>query len=435
MTPDPAEFAVQLARPMGYFYLLGAAANLLAAGMAWWRSFRGKSLVWQFFAVGFGLFAVSAFCGHPLVLSEGLKTAVNAVCTPPVVSSAFFAALVLAYFAREYIVKTATAWIAFNAALFCLGASMTDPNFFAAVMRPDDVPLVALVLLLGFFLWLALRQAVVNDSRAKEIAGTIVPDPVEKEFGEKTLVWPDLVYAELICAIAVMTLLIVWSIVLPAPLEQPANPSVTPNPSKAPWYFVGLQELLSYSDAWNVGVVVPLLAIIGLVTIPYLDRNPSGSGYYSLRGRRFAILVFLFGFLQLWILPILLGTFVRGPNWSSFGLFEARDPSRLQTLTHFSLAEAFWSGMLGQPLPQTPTGAGFWLQLGYFLYRDLPGVVLTAVYFLGLPPILGRTWMKRARQSLGFARFHLMMFLLLYMMTLPLAMMCRWIFGLDSFFG
>jgi hypothetical protein len=435
MLLDSAEFTAQLARPMGCFYLLAAVANLLAFGMAWRRRFRRKSLTWLFFAVDFGLFAVSAFCGNPPALPEGLKTAVNAVCTPPVISSAFFAAFVLAYFARKYVAKTATAWIAFNAALFCFGASMTDPNFYAAVMRPDDVPLVALVFLLGFFLWLALRQAVVNDSRAEEIAGTIVPDPVEKEFAEKTLVWPDLVYAELISAIAVMTLLIVWSLMLPAPLEQPANPSVTPNPSKAPWYFVGLQELLSYSDAWNVGVVVPLLAIVGLVAIPYLDRNPSGSGYYSLRGRRFGILVFLFGFLQLWILPILLGTFVRGPNWSSFGLFEVRDPSRLQILTHFSLAEAFWSGMLGHPLPQTPPSAGFWLQLGYFLYRDLPGVVLTAIYFLALPPILSRTWMKRARQSLGFARFHLMMFLLLYMMTLPLAMMARWIFGLDSFFG
>ena len=111
--------------------------------------------------------------------------------------------------------------------------------------------------------------------------------------------------------------------------NSPRIRPLTPNPSKAPWYFVGLQELLTYSDAWNVGVVVPALAILGLMAIPYLDRNPTGSGYYSIRGRRFACFVFLFGFLQLWILPILIGTFLRGPNWSYFGLYEVRDPSKL----------------------------------------------------------------------------------------------------------
>ena len=70
-------------------------------------------------------------------------------------------------------------------------------------------------------------------------------------------VWPDLVYTELISLILCSVVLIVWSIFLKAPLEQPANRAVTPNPSKAPWYFLGLQEMLVYFDPWLAGVVLP----------------------------------------------------------------------------------------------------------------------------------------------------------------------------------
>ena len=89
-------------------------------------------------------------------------------------------------------------------------------------------------------------------------------EPVrEKEFARKAPTWPDLVYSELICMVVVMTLLLAWSLLVPAPLEQPANPAVTPNPSKAPWYFLGLQELLFHGDAWLAGMVVPCLAVWG----------------------------------------------------------------------------------------------------------------------------------------------------------------------------
>ena len=198
---------------------------------------------------------------------------------------------------------------------------------------------------------------------------------------------------------------------------------------------MGLQELLTFSDAWNVGVLVPAIAILGLMAIPYLDRNPTGSGYYSIRRRRFALFVFLFGFLQLWVLPILIGTFFRGPNWSSFGLYEVRDPSRLVTLEHLSLAQVFWTNFLGRPLPQVPPNAGALTQFLCFLYRDFPGATLLVFYFLALPPLAGRTLLKPRRQSLGFVRFYLMMFLLLYMLTLPIKMILCWAFGLDSLFG
>ena len=184
-----------------------------------------------------------------------------------------------------------------------------------------------------------------------------------------------------------------------------------------------------------MGVLVPALMILGLMAIPYLDRNAVGSGYYSMRGRRFACFIFLFGFLQLWILPILIGTFLRGPNWSSFGLYEVRDPGKLLALEHLSLSQVFWTNLLGRPLPQAPPSSGSFTQFLYFLYRDIPGASLTLLYFLALPPLLGRTLFKHIRQSLGFVRFYLMLFLLLYMFTLPIKMILYWIFGLDSLFG
>ena len=98
--------------------------------------------------------------------------------------------------------------------------------------------------------------------------------------------WPDLVYTELISLILCSVVLIVWSIFLKAPLEQPANRSMTPNPSKAPWYFLGLQEMLVYFDPWLAGVVLPGLIIVGLIAIPYIDKNPKGNGYYTFNERK-----------------------------------------------------------------------------------------------------------------------------------------------------
>ena len=179
-----------------------------------------------------------------------------------------------------------------------------------------------------------------------------------------------------------------------APLEQPANPALTPNPSKAPWYFLGIQELLIYGDPWLVGVAVPCLMVLGLMAVPYLDFNPQGSGYYTIAQRRFAYCVFQFGFWQLWILLIVIGTFFRGPNWSFFGLYEVRDPQKL-------------AGLDGE-LPK------------------LAGLVLLAGYFLGLPPLLGHTLLRGFRRRMGWARFTLMTVLLLFMAALPLKMLLQW---------
>ena len=211
-----------------------------------------------------------------------------------------------------------------------------------------------------------------------------------------------------------------------------ADPALTPNPSKAPWYFLGFQELLIYSDAWYVGVVVPCLIVFGLMAIPYLDFNPKGSGYYTIRQRQFAYPIFLFGFLQLWVLLILIGTFMRGPNWDFFGPYEVRDPHAVLTLTNIKLSEYFWVDMLGrEAAPGVPAEGGPLVQLAYILRREVAGVVLMALYFVALPPLLGRTVLRTLRRQMGFGRYAVMVLLLLMMATLPLKMFLRWMFDLS----
>src|SRR4029077_3119726 len=102
----------------------------------------------------------------------------------------------------------------------------------------------------------------------------------------------------------------VWSICLNAPLEEPANPNLTMNPAKAPWYFLGLQEMLVYFDTWIAGVVMPTLIILGLMVIPYVDTNPLGAGYYTCKQLKFESSGFLFRFIVLWVSMITIGTFI-----------------------------------------------------------------------------------------------------------------------------
>jgi hypothetical protein len=101
------------------------------------------------------------------------------------------------------------------------------------------------------------------------------------------------------------------------------------NPAKAPWYFLGLQEMLVYFDPWIAGVVMPTLIIIGLMVIPYIDTNPLGAGYYTWKQRKFAIGIFLFGFIVLWVSMITIGTFIRGPGWQWFWPGQTWDHNRL----------------------------------------------------------------------------------------------------------
>jgi quinol-cytochrome oxidoreductase complex cytochrome b subunit len=103
--------------------------------------------------------------------------------------------------------------------------------------------------------------------------------------------------------------------VLDAPLEDPADPGHTPNPAKAPWYFVGLQELLVYFDPWLAGVGIGFLIVFGLGAIPYLDPTRHDQGVYTLRRRPLANGIFLAGLVG-WFVLIAIGLWMRGPGWA-----------------------------------------------------------------------------------------------------------------------
>src|SRR6266852_1150925 len=215
--------------------------------------------------------------------------------------------------------------------------SLLDPNFFLIAAKPDNVPIGAMIFLLGIFTWIALRKAYLND---KQIAAGGIPWE-KTETSEKLFVWPDLVYTEMLCMILLTIVMIVWSIVLRAPLEEAANPTSSPNPAKAPWYFLGLQEMLVYFDPWMAGVVLPTLIIVGLIAIPYIDANPLGAGYYTYKQRKWAIWTFLFGFLGLWVLMVIIGTFIRGPGWLWFWPGTTWDHNRLVFEANRDLPDLF----------------------------------------------------------------------------------------------
>jgi hypothetical protein len=185
------------------------------------------------------------------------------------------------------------------------------------VTAPDNVPVLGLIPALGYFLWLGWRQARANDAWIEALSCGAEAPATESRGDRLVPVWPYLLRVEFLAALVVTVLLLVWSFAIDAPLEAPANPSVTMNPAKAPWYFVGLQELLVYFDPWFAGVVLPALIIVGLMLFPYLDASPLRGGYYSLKQRRVPLAAFLGGF-AIWIGAILVGVFLRGPGWAWF---------------------------------------------------------------------------------------------------------------------
>jgi hypothetical protein len=357
------------------------------------------------------------------VLNHYLSGSTGAV----VYSVGVVVALAILFVGRRFFVQPRVAWTMFNLALLFVGLSMTNQNFWQIVSKGDNVPIVGLIFLLGFFTWLATYRAVINDDRIAR-----GEPPLEKLDDEKVLVWPDLVYTELICMVALTALLLVWGILVQAPLEQPASRVKTPNPSKAPWYFLGLQEMLVYFDPWMAGVVAPSLIIVGLMAIPYLDFNKKGAGYYTINERKFAYLNFQFGFLVLWVTLIIMGTFLRGPNWNFFGPFEPWDSHKVEAQYNRHVPQFFWEDLLGRSLPKAEPGAPWYKQLGWILVREAPGIALVLGYLIVLPPALalGTKTFREMFIRMGFIRYMVMTNLLLVMAMLPIKMVLRWTLNL-----
>jgi len=148
-------------------------------------------------------------------------------------------------------------------------------------------------------------QRMLTVVKAKAIQGA------KREPTDKVNVWPHLLAIEFVALLVVLGLLIVFSVYQDAPLLELANPNEQPNPSKAPWYFLGLQELLSYFDPQVAGVLIPGLGLAGLALIPYIDRNKS----IRPADRKFAIMMFTFFVVSAAILTII-GSFYRGPGFN-----------------------------------------------------------------------------------------------------------------------
>jgi menaquinol-cytochrome c reductase cytochrome b/c subunit len=128
---------------------------------------------------------------------------------------------------------------------------------------------------------------------------------------DKVHTWPHLLAVEFVSALAITAFLFIFSVFVNAPLLTLANPNQTPNPSKAPWYFLGLQELLSMFHPMVAGVTIPGIALFLLIMAPYIDRNPSNKP----EDRKFAVSIMTVH-LMFWAVLTMLGSFFRGPGFN-----------------------------------------------------------------------------------------------------------------------
>jgi menaquinol-cytochrome c reductase cytochrome b/c subunit len=128
---------------------------------------------------------------------------------------------------------------------------------------------------------------------------------------DKVHVWPHLLAAEFVAALAITVFTLLFSVFVNAPLLELANVNETPNPSKAPWYFLGLQELLTMFHPMVAGVTIPGMGIFLLILAPYMDRNPSNKP----EDRKFAISLFTVQ-LMFWGVLVIIGSFFRGPGFN-----------------------------------------------------------------------------------------------------------------------
>lgn len=168
---------------------------------------------------------------------------------------------------------------------------------------------LALFALVGFHLF-----------RVRKDGGLVTSEhaPAPAELPRLVPAWPHLVYREAAVALATCALLLVVSFAFDAPLEPEADPGRTPNPAKAPWYFLGIQELAHHSAFWG-GVFVPFVAVLALALLPYLDRGQEGLGRYFPKERWRACTIFSLAF-AFFAVATVIGTFFRGPAWA-FGWY------------------------------------------------------------------------------------------------------------------
>ena len=156
-----------------------------------------------------------------------------------------------------------------------------------------------------------------------------------------------------------------------------------------------------------------------MIAIPYLDRNPLGNGYYTFKERKWAIALYYFGWILLWIYLIITGTFLRGPNWTFYGPFEFWDAHKVVAANNINLSEILWVKLFSVSLPKS------------ILLREILGLALIAFYFTALPLWLKtKPFFAKFLESMGTVRFYIFMFLFLTTASLPIKMYLRWLLNL-----
>lgn len=146
---------------------------------------------------------------------------------------------------------------------------------------------------------------------------------VDADPEDMTTTWPHLLQREVMLFLLVTVIIMGLSVLFDAPLEEMANPSVTPNPAKAPWYFLGLQELVAWGPPFWGGVFVPSLGVLALILIPYLDKTRIGTGVWFHPSRRLHNVLFTI-FVVVFVGLIIIGTYMRGPNWILYWPWESQ---------------------------------------------------------------------------------------------------------------
>jgi Cytochrome b(C-terminal)/b6/petD len=301
---------------------------------------------------------------------------------------------------------------------------------------PDNVPIVAMLFLVPFYTWYGFRQAFANDrliarlENDPQLAKTEYrkTQPWNPKWEREVHTWPYLMRMEFLVAIIITVLLMVWSLTLNAPLEEPSNPAVTMNPAKAPWYFLGLQEMLVYFDPWIAGVIMPTLIIVGLMVIPYIDSNPLGNGYYTYKQRRYAIWTFLFGFIGLWVLMITIGTFIRGPGWMWFWPTQTWDAERVDYAVNRNLDQVF--GINGSWMAHLPgVSANYAPILARIIFGIFPLIIFFVVAgWLVHKVCVSSAFSKRIYQRMSLIQLVTMYTFLVLMVSLPIKIILRLVF-------
>jgi quinol---cytochrome c reductase cytochrome c subunit, bacillus type len=224
-----------------------------------------------------------------------------------------------------------------------------------------------------------------------------------REREQEVLVWPDLVFVEFICAVVFSITFIAMSIIYDAPLLTEANSNITPNPSKAPWYFLNLQELLLHMDKGLAGVIVPTIAILLLMALPYVDRSNEGQGVWF--GTRNAVKIALFSVGFAAIVTTALIMFDEGKHVQAVEELGGEWPSQLDALQNRRAIDSEgpwpdWSRHIKVPFNDVPPedlpggDDGF---IDKFLYPDglylnFPAIfveqIIPVVLMFGLPIVM-----------------------------------------------